>query len=92
MNNDELILEIIEKVHEQGQNTAKRVEEMQMEQARQGVIIAKNEENLRDHMTRTANLEKRVAFYDSIVVIVAAIASVVLFVIKVLPYINRLIH
>mgnify|MGYP000861741572 FL=1 len=92
MNNDELILEIIEKVHEQGLHTAKKVEEIQLEQARQGVIITQNEEGLREHMNRTANLEKRVAFYDSIAIIVAGIASVILFVVKVWPYVSHLIH
>jgi hypothetical protein len=92
MNKDELILEIIEKVHEQSSETARKVGEIQVEQARQGVVLVQNTEHLDEHMTRTANLEKRVAFYDSVIIVLTGIAAVVVFAIKVLPYVIRLLQ
>ena len=90
MQRDELILEIIEKVHEQGQETARNVKEIQLEQVRQGVTLAQNTSDVAEHMSRTATLEKRVAFYDSAVIVITGLAAVCLFFIKVLPYITRL--
>jgi len=89
MNKEELLLEIIEKVHEQGQITARKVDELQIEQVRQGEIHRINSKNLEDHMARAENLEKRVAFYDSIVKVVAGLSATILFFAKVLPYLKH---
>ncbi len=91
MKSEELLLEIIEKVHEQTQLTARKVEEVQIEQVRQGELHRINTDNLKEHMARTANLEKRVAFYDSISVILAGLTGITLFVIKLLPYFKDLL-
>lgn len=92
MNRDELILEIIEKVHEQGQETARTMKEIQLEQVKQGVIIAQNTSDVAEHMSRTATLEKRVAFYDSAVIVITGLAAVFLFFIKVLPFVSHLLQ
>lgn len=89
MNKEDLLLEIIEKVHDQGKDTAYRVSDIQQELARQGELHKINTKNLDEHMARTESLEKRVAFYDSISVIVAGCAALTLFIIKIYPYLSR---
>lgn len=91
MNKDDLILEIIEKVHEQGQITARKVDELQIELARQGEIHRVNTDNLEEHMSRTENLEKRIAFYDSVAIIVSGLAAIILFFVKLLPHLPKIL-
>jgi hypothetical protein len=98
MNKEELLLEIIEKVHERSLETAKMVQELQIEQVRQGEMHKRNSENLEEHMARTeANeqrillIEKHVAFVNSIVKVVTAMGAITLFIIKVLPYLHSLL-
>ena len=89
MNKEELILEIIEKVHEQSQITARKVDELQIEQVRQGEMHRINTTNLIEHMARTESVEKRVAFYDSVAVTITGLAAVTLFIVKVIPYLSK---
>lgn len=96
---DDLILEIIEKVHEQGQRTAQKVDELKHEQARHGVLHEINAANLKEHMSRTeanenrlAIIEKHFMFIASGIKILTGIAAVVVFAVKVGPFIGRLIQ
>jgi hypothetical protein len=98
MNKEELLLEIIEKVHERSLETAKMVQELQIEQVRQGEMHKRNTDNLEEHMARTeANearillIEKHVAFVNSVIKIITAGGAILLFLIKVLPYLNSLV-
>lgn len=109
MKTDELILEIIEKVHEQGQITARKVDELQIEQVRHGELHRYNANNLEKHMARTESnealievlrestderlklLEKRSLFVDFTIKAIAVIGSIILFAIKVIPFLSRLI-
>lgn len=92
MSNEELILEIIEKVHEQSRETASRVNDLQIEQVRQGEIHRVNSKNLEEHMRRTEAVEKRVAFYDSVAIVVAGLGTIALFILKILPAISGLLR
>lgn len=91
MDNNELILEIIEKVHEQVQKLDNKVDVLTIEQVRQGEMHRINTANLEKHMARTELLEKRIAFYDSVSIIIAALAAIVLFAIKVWPILSHLL-
>lgn len=104
MNRDELILEIIEKVHEQSQNTAKDVKDLTLELKQLSIEVAKqgelhkiNASNLDEHMARTAAneervllIEKHVMFVNSVIKVVTAIGAITLFVLKVLPFLSNL--
>jgi hypothetical protein len=97
MSRDDLILEIIEKVHEQGQQTARKVEEIQHEQARHGVLHEVNASNLKEHMARTEAAENRLAiiekhfmFIASGIKIVTGIAAIIVFFVKVMPVVIHL--
>lgn len=89
MNKEELLLDIIEKVHDQCKETSRKVDELQIEQVRQGEMHRINTENLKEHMKRTESVEKRLAFYDSVSVTVAGIAAIILFLIKVIPVLSH---
>ena len=109
MKTEELILEIIEKVHEQSQLTARKVDELQIEQVRQGELHRYNAKNLEVHMARTESnekliqtieedsnkrlqaLEKKALFIDFIVKIVLSVGGLILFAVKVLPYLSTLV-
>lgn len=60
MSNDELILEIIEKVHEQSRETARRVNDIHLEQIRHGEMHRVNTLNLQEHMSRTEGNEEMI--------------------------------
>lgn len=98
MTNDELILEIIEKVHEQVEKTAGKVDVLQIEQIRQGEMHRINAENLKLHMARTeasearlAILEKERAFVFTACRLISYVAAGVLFLIKVIPFCESLL-
>ena len=98
MSNDQLILEIIEKVYDDVKTTSRKVEELQIEQVRQGEIHRFNSRNLDEHMARTeANeerlevIEKHVMFVNSTIKVIAACGGVILFLVKVLPYLLKLV-
>lgn len=65
MSNDELILQIIEKVHDQGKDTAKKVNELQIEQIRQGEMHYRNTADLQIHMARTEGNEQRIELLEN---------------------------
>ena len=98
MNKDELILEIIEKVHETTKENTKRLNELQIEQVRQGEMHKRNTDSLVEHMARTeANeqrivlIEKHVAFVNSVIKVVTAVGAVTLFIIKAWPFFQSLL-
>jgi len=99
MNKDELILEIIEKVHDQVQDISRKVDVLQQEQARHGVLHDVNAKNLDEHMARTeaseerlAVIEKYLTFVTSCIKIVTAAGGILLFFVKILPAISHLFH
>lgn len=99
MNKDELILEIIEKVHEQVQTTSAKVDELQQEQARHGILHEVNALNLEKHMARTEAAEERLAviekhfmFVGSAIKVITGLSAIVVFSIKVIPFILHLLQ
>lgn len=98
MSNEQLILEIIEKVHEQNTIHARKIDELQIEIVRQGEIHRFNSKNLDEHMARTeANeqrlevIEKHVMFVNSAIKVIAAIGGLILFTVKILPYLLKIV-
>jgi len=98
MSNEQLMLEIIEKIHEQNKENSRKIEELQIEQVRQGEIHRFNSVNLEKHMARTeANearlevIEKHVMFVNSAIKVIATMGAVTLFLIKVLPHLLKLV-
>ena len=99
MNKDELILEIIEKVHENVSKLESKVDIIQMEQVRQGELHNFNSKNLEDHMARTAASEDRLAvlehrdqFIVSVIKVITYGAAIIAFFVKVVPFIANHFH
>lgn len=61
MNKEELLLEIIEKVHSNVQELSKEVNEVRIEQVRQGEIHIRNTVNVEEHVRRSNALEESIA-------------------------------
>lgn len=85
MSNEDLILEIIEKVHEQGQITAKKVDELRIEQAKQSEIQKNNLNVLQEHIRRTEineiqieYVKKHVEFVNTCIKVIAWIGGAVI--------------
>lgn len=77
MTNDELILEIIEKVHEQGKSTADKVDNIQVELARQSETLKINTASLEEHVKRTNLLEDQISGIDKKINMVESILKFV---------------
>lgn len=98
MNKEELILEIIEKVYDKSKETDRKVEELSKEVAAQRTLHEKNSVVLEEHMRRTeANetqidyVKKHVVFVNSVIKVIGGIGAVVLFFVKVLPFLHSVL-
>ncbi len=60
MTREELILEIIEKVHDSVERLNNRVNELQIEQVRQGEMHVRNTLNVEEHVRRSNLLEESI--------------------------------
>ena len=96
MDKTELILEIIEKVHDNVQRVESKVDAIADEQVRQNVIVERHEQRSttaekrlelfeREVTARLSNLEKDSQFARNAVTIVAAIGAIVVFFVEILP-------
>lgn len=65
MNRDELILEIIEKVHDSVERLNTRVNELQIEQIRQGEMHVRNTVSVEEHIRRSNALEENLELLRS---------------------------
>lgn len=97
MNRDELLLEIIEKVHNQVEKLDAKLDDVQSEQIRHGEILKINTEDLKEHMARTEASEKRLVvlerylmFASFTIQVVCAVGAVTLFIVQVAPFIGSL--
>ena len=96
MDKTELILEIIEKVHDNVQRVESKVDAMAEEQTRQNVVVERHEQRSTtaekrlelfemEVSTRLSNLEKDSQFARNAVTIIAALGAIVVFFVKILP-------
>ena len=96
MDKTELILEIIEKVHDNVQRVENKVDAIADEQVRQNVIVERHEQRSTtaekrlelfemEVTARLSNLEKDSQFARNAVTIVAAIGAIVVFFVEILP-------
>lgn len=97
MDKTELILEIIEKVHDNVQRVEGKLDVISDEQARQNVIVERHEQRSTtaekrlelfemEVTARLSNLEKDSQFARNAVTIIAALGTITLFIIKILPF------
>ncbi len=97
MDKTDLILEIIEKVHDKVQRVEDKLDNVAEEQVRQNVIVERHEQRsttaekrmeLFEHevSTRLSQLEKDSQFARNAVVIISALGGLTLFAIKVIPF------
>lgn len=100
MDKTELILEIIEKVHDNVQRVESKVDAMAEEQTRQNVIVERHEQRSTtaekrlelfemEVSTRLSNLEKDSQFARNTVTIIAALGAIVVFFVEILPLFAR---
>ena len=96
MDKTELILEIIEKVHDNVQRVEDKVDAIAEEQTRQNVIVERHEQRSTtaekrlelfeaEVSTRLSNLEKDSQFARNAVTIIASLGAIVVFFVKILP-------
>lgn len=99
MSREELILEIIEKVHENVQRLEAKLDEMAQEQVRQNIVVTeherrstaaeKNLERLQEETNaRLEALEKDAQFAHNLIKIVSVAGALLLFATRVLPLIS----
>ncbi len=95
MSNEELILEIIEKVHDDVKDTNKKVDILQIEQVRQSEMHRINTKSLDEHMRRTEANEKRLkvvegylAFINTAIKLTASVGGIILFFVAVIPFVK----
>lgn len=99
MSREELILEIIEKVHENVQRLEAKLDEIAQEQSRQNVVVTeherrstaaeKNLERLQEETNeRLQKLEKDAQFAHNLIKIVSVAGTLILFATRVLPLIS----
>ena len=86
MNKDELILEIIEKVHDNVQRLEKQVRDIQIEQIRQGEMHIRNTLNVEEHVRRSNALEESVDILRAEIIPIKKHVNIVEFSIKVLMW------
>lgn len=96
MDKTELILEIIEKVHDNVQRVESKVDSMAEEQTRQNVVVERHEQRSTtaekrlelfemEVSARLSNLEKDSQFARNAVTIIAALGAIVVFFVEILP-------
>lgn len=99
MSREELILEIIEKVHENVQRLEAKLDEIAEEQTRQNLVVTEHErrsttaernlERLQEETNiRLKILEKDAQFAHNLIKIVSVAGGLLLFVSKILPFIS----
>lgn len=92
---EELILDILERVHDKVENLSSDVQELKIEQVRHYEMHKLNSSNLQEHMSRTeANesrlelLEKDAQFFRNFIKIVTVAGGLTLFVLKLISYLS----
>lgn len=99
MSREELILEIIEKVHENVQRLESKIDALSEEQIRQNVVVTEHErrstaaekrlELIHEEMNeRLGSLEKDANFAHTLIKISTYGGAIILFFVKVLPFIS----
>lgn len=93
MNKEELILDILEKTYERVERNTLDIQDIKVEQAKQGLIHETNKEELAEHIRgvhaaekRLTLLEKDAQFFRNFITICASLGAIVAFILKVLPY------
>lgn len=85
-NNDELILDIVEKTYEKVEKLDNDMTDMRIEQGRQNVIVERHEARSTASEERLTLLEKDAQFFRNFIMIMTGLGAIVTFLVKVLPY------
>lgn len=85
MTNDDLILEIIEKVHENVQKVENKLDGIAAEQVRQNIIVERHEQRSTASEGRLELLEKDAQFVRNLIKILTALSGIALFILKIYP-------
>lgn len=95
MNKDELILDILEKTYAKVEKNTIAIQEIKIEQAKQGLIHENNQAELTEHIrgVRAAEgrldvLEKDAQFFRNFITTCTILGGIILFLMKVLPLIH----
>lgn len=88
MSNDELILDIVEKIHGKVEKLDSDMTDMRIEQGRQNVIVERHEARSTASEERLNLLEKDAQFFRNFIMIMTGLGAVITFIVKILPYLS----
>jgi hypothetical protein len=89
MSKDELIIDILEKIHEKVEKSADNIQEIKLEQSRQNIIVTQHEARSTASEKRLNLLEKDAQFFRNFITTVTVLAGIAAFLIKILPLVHR---
>lgn len=90
MNKEDLILDILEKIHEKTETNTTDLNEIKLEQQRQNIVVTEHERRSTASEARLSLLEKDAQFFRNFITTVTVIAGILTFVVEVvLPLIHQ---
>lgn len=88
MSNDDLILDIVEKIHDKIEKLDNDVTDMRIEQGRQNIIVERHEARSTAAEQRLHLLEKDAQFFRNFIMIMTALGAIITFAVKIFPYLS----
>lgn len=85
---EELMLDIMEKTYDKVEKLSESVHEIKNEQVRQNVIVERHEARSTASEVRMTWIENQILMINASVKIIGTIGAVILFFVKILPYLS----